>query len=538
MRCVPCRARRLALAVTAAAMFTTASPALAAPGGAKPPDVPDLAWSSCENGFECATMKVPRDYDERNGKTLDIAVTRRPADNTAERRGVLFFNFGGPGFGAVTSLVLSPVEWWAPLTEYFDLVGLDPRGTGRNPQTIDCKANQYTEGIYSQPFATPENIDERVFSTKVGAYTQRCKDLNADILKYASTANVARDMDLFRRALGEEKLNYFGRQYGTFLGATYATLFPHNYRAMMLDGLIDPDAYINRPLDALAAQSQAFERALGRFFQACAAQQERCGFGGEDPWDAFDEMVERANVTPIPAGAADPVDGDDLVVLAVYELFDRIYWPELAQALREAAAGDASLARDLVDGSYGLRPDGSFGPFTDRYFTLGAAEQNYPSKAELYFGAGRASWSVADHFWWNNGYVELNWAELPVDARDVFTGPFRLPADAGTPLLINITNNPANPYRDGKSLARQLGNARMLTMRGDAALAWPMGSSCVDEKVAAYFVDLVLPAPGTSCRQDAPAFPAQTLAAGRKQALRAQVTRPPELRAAALSDKR
>ena len=91
-------------------------------------------------------------------------------------------------------------------------------------------------------------------------------------------------MDLLRKALGERKLNYFGYSYGTLLGATYASLFPNNYRAMVLDGPLDADGYINNPLHTLSEQTSGFERALGRFLQACAAHQDACsGFGGDDP---------------------------------------------------------------------------------------------------------------------------------------------------------------------------------------------------------------------------------------------------------------
>ena len=91
----------------------------------------------------------------------------------------------------------------------------------------------------SQPFVTPENLDIKALVAKDKAYVKRCLALNKGILPYASTASVARDMDGIRAAMGDRKLNYFGFSYGTFLGATYASLFPDNYRAMVLDGPID-----------------------------------------------------------------------------------------------------------------------------------------------------------------------------------------------------------------------------------------------------------------------------------------------------------
>src|SRR4051795_3624169 len=116
---------------------------------------------------------------------------------------------------------------------------MGPRGVGQSSPSIDCKVNQETTGIYSEPFITPFNLDMRALLRKDTSYIARCIALNDGILAHVSTANVARDMDLLRRSLGEQRINYLGFSYGTFLGATYAALFPKNYRAMVLDGPVD-----------------------------------------------------------------------------------------------------------------------------------------------------------------------------------------------------------------------------------------------------------------------------------------------------------
>jgi pimeloyl-ACP methyl ester carboxylesterase len=320
---------------------------------------------------------------------------------------------------------------------------------------------------------------------------------------------VARDIDLLRQALGEKKIAYFGFSYGTVLGATYASLFPRNYSRMVLDGPVDATDYMNDPLATLSSQSGGFERAFGRFFQACARDQVNClGFGGDDPWDAFDQLVDRANQSPIPAGGRDPrpVDGDDIIFGAASELYAKQFWPELAQALSEAANNnDATLLRQLADGFYGRNDDGTFGPGNDRYFTIGAAEQQYPRNTDVYFSAGKRSWSEHEHTFWNNGYVELNYGLWPYRDKDAYLGPFHIPNSAVTPLVVGTTYDPATPYRGAKNLVRDLGNARLLTMRGDGHTAYAGNSpDCIDPAVEAYINDGTLPAPGTSCKQEVP----------------------------------
>ena len=278
------------------------------------------------------------------------------------------------------------------LNDRFDIVSFDPRGTGQSERAIDCKANQETDGVYSKPFPTPLDIDVRAFARKSARYVRRCLDINPDIFPYAATANVARDMDLLRDAVGDRKLTYLGFSYGTFLGATYESLFPSRHRALVLDGALDPDQYINRQEDALREQTAGFERAIGRFLQACASDKATCPFGGADPWDAYDQLIEQADAAPLANGLAPdrPVNGDDIRNGSLVVLYNKGNWAFLAQALSEAEnGGDASLLRFLADLSWGRNDDGTYDPGTDRYFTLSATEQRYPfSGLGHYLAAG------------------------------------------------------------------------------------------------------------------------------------------------------
>jgi pimeloyl-ACP methyl ester carboxylesterase len=469
-----------------------------------------LDWAPCGESaptFECATAQVPLDYSEQSGTQIKLAVTRLPARDQEQRVGSLFVNYGGPGAGAVEITQATGDSLWANLNERFDIVAFDPRGTGLNEPAIDCKANQKTEGVYGVPFVTPENLDPQALIARDQGYVDKClRNNDWDVLRYATTANVARDMDRLRAAVGDEQLSYLGFSYGTFLGATYESLYPERYRALVLDGALDADEYINQPMDNLLAQSAGFERAIGRFFQACAADQAAClGFGGSDPWDAFDSLADQADANPIPASTGEPVTGDDLRNFMVTDVYNKVFWAEIAQGLVEAAAGDASLVRLIVDNViYGEQPDGSFDPGLDRYFTLSALEQRYSDDPDVYFAQGRRSYNLFDHVWFNAGYVELNWGLFPVKPKGAFRGPFVANPDATPTLVVGTTYDPATPYRGSKALARQLGNARLLTMRGDGHTAYGGNSPCIDAAVEAYLLELTVPAAGTSCRQDVP----------------------------------
>jgi pimeloyl-ACP methyl ester carboxylesterase len=510
-------ARRLAaVAGTVLASLALAGPASAAQdhhgGGLK------LDWADCgDAGAQCATAKVPKDYDNPRGGTLDIAVAKSPATGTpSERIGSLFFNFGGPGAFAAPYVEAFGADLFPVLNKRFDIIGMDPRGTDID-NGVDCKANQETQGVYSQPFVTPDNVNPAALVRKVSSYINRCITLNGDVLKYLSTANVARDMNSVREAVGDKKLTYLGFSYGTFLGATIQSLFPGKTRAVVLDGALDPDQYINDPLGSLDEQTAGFERAISRFMIACAADQAGCGFGHGDPLGVADALIDQGDAHPFPAAQAPdrPVDGDDIRAALVQEVYATFLWPELADALAKLEHGDGSGIRDIMDNRfYSRNDDGTYGPGTDRYFLLSADEQNYPRDVKSFLKAGQASYFDYDHAFWNHGYAELNWGLYPVQAKDTFEGPWRTGKNDPTTLVVGTRYDPATPYKEAKRLVKQLGNARLLTMTGDGHTAYDgfpddgFNSECTDKAVEAYLFTLALPPEGTKCNQDGPKFPA------------------------------
>jgi pimeloyl-ACP methyl ester carboxylesterase len=501
--------RALGAVVAAFALLAMAAPAMAgSPAGT-------LDWGPCADsdataaGWQCATFKAPKDYGNPGAGFVKIAVTRLPAQDEAHRVGAMFINYGGPGGTAVDTTQAIGTDLFGAVNDRFDLVAFDPRGVGESSPSIDCAVNQETEGLYSKPFTTPENLDVKALLAKDKAYVKRCVALNKGILPYVSTANVARDMDGIREAMGDRKLNYFGFSYGTFLGATYASLFPKNYRAMVLDGPVDANGYINTPSANLREQSAGFERAIARFFTACAVFQSFCNFGGSDPQAAYDALVDSANLLaiPVPDGRA-AVNGDDILAATALAMYAKQFWPDLAHALSAAASGDGTGVRDLADAFWGNNEDGTFDPATDRYFTITAIEQNFTSDVQTFLDAGDNAWGVFNYTYWNTGYPEINYALWPIHATDVFRGPFKASKSAPTILEIATTYDPATPFRGAKRLAKQLGNVRFLTMVGDGHTAYQNGSpACIDTAVVAQIETLTLPPEGTICPQDIPFVP-------------------------------
>lgn len=236
----------IALAALAGAVFTSEAAAgarsgdsLAASSGIA---TPKLSWSDCGEGLQCATARVPLDYDHPLESKISLALVRRPAIDRQHRIGSLFVNNGGPGNSVLdfvrgdATQVLS-----AEVQARFDVVGFDPRGVGQSTP-VQCFAGLDQQGEFfgSRP-ALPVGPDEvHALAKGSRALGRLCHARNGDLLNHLSTANAARDMDLLRLAVGDEQLTFAGYSYGGLVGITYANLFPGRVRALMLDGAPDP----------------------------------------------------------------------------------------------------------------------------------------------------------------------------------------------------------------------------------------------------------------------------------------------------------
>lgn len=493
--------------ILVAAFVTILAVALGADGaveraGAAAARTPTLNWHGCEGGFQCAIAEVPRDYSAPWKGTLKLELTRRQATEATGRVGSVFLNPGGPGASGV-ALVQGSAEKFAALNRHFDLVGFDPRGVGRSDPSVRCLSDDEATAQFSAPFVRPETLDVAALRGWAAGWVDRCVARNRGILPYLSTANVARDLDLLRAAVGDPKLTYLGFSYGTLLGATYASLFPRRVRALALDGPVDADLWMNRPLQATREQVAAFERELGRFFAACA-RGTVCTSPGADPQAAFDRLVKQLDEHPISAGSMSdsrPVTGDTLLVATARAMDTRSRWAILAGAIARAQrGGDAPLLRSFADAYWGINDKGSYDAVWDRNFVISALDQRNPDRIGAYLTAGRDANALFPYFWWSSGYSELPWGLFSIRPRGVFRGPFTMPADATPALVVGTTYDPSTPYAWARRLTRQLGNARLLTMVGDGHTAF-FSSSCVQKAVSAYLDTLGLPPADTECAQ-------------------------------------
>ncbi|GAB7037071.1 hypothetical protein JCM9533A_09180 [Catenuloplanes niger JCM 9533] len=174
---------------------------------------PVLDWQPCEETAECATVALPLDYDQPGGATVDVALLRLKTKDRSRRIGSLFVNPGGPGLPGTRFALEAPGHLSAGLLERFDIVGFDPRGVGRSTQvrcfgSVEEQAEAFAYQSVIFPFGAAE---ERSWVRGAKAFSQACSANGRPLAGAMSTAEVARDMDVLRRAVGDTKLSYLGR---------------------------------------------------------------------------------------------------------------------------------------------------------------------------------------------------------------------------------------------------------------------------------------------------------------------------------------
>ena len=461
----------------------TSEPAVAPDDPTADWPTPTIEWEDCPGRTECGTVEVPIDYTNADSKTASIHLVRLPATSKDDRIGSLLVNPGGPGFGGSFLAEQATGIYSEEILRRFDIIGFDPRGTGLSTPAIDCVDD------YDYWFAggdiTPDTDAEREEAVRWARdYTEECLTKNSDIIEFAGTNNVARDMEMIRRALGEEKISYFGFSYGSELGATWATLFPHTVRAAVFDGAADPEA---DPVDDVLQQNKGFEDSITRFLDDCDSDP-TCPLSG-DAAGKFDAFMAELDENPIPTSPDRPDLSRGMALTAVAQaMYSDSYWPQLADALVAAIDGDGSGLLELWDEYFGRNPDGTWGNELEAFSNIlcaDRAERLTVEEADALVprfneNAPRfAPYSTGD-------YSCSFWPEAR-DPRVDITGK-----GAGPIVVIGTTGDPATPLKGTRNMARVLEDGRLIVVEADQHIGYTI-SMCAVEAVDAYLIDLEPP---------------------------------------------
>jgi pimeloyl-ACP methyl ester carboxylesterase len=463
------------------------------PGFANPPAGTGYAryfnqrveWKPCGSDYECATVLAPLDWYAPDGQAITLAMKRLVASETP-KLGSLFINSGGPG-ASVQDYVAAFKNIGL---NQFDIVGLDPRGSGESTGVV-CGTTAQTDAFYALD-ASPDDEAERIALVEGSrVFAKECRDGSGALLDHISTIETVYDFDMVRQLLGDEKFNYFGISYGTYIGSVYAELYPHNVGHLVLDAAVN---ITDRPG---VSQADGFELALNKWIEwyTINSSAHQLGTTVAQVRTTLTDWVMGLDTNPIQVG--DRVLTQSLAVtgLALYFYFGTDYYMTLTDIIEytiQTRNGAYLLsAADALNG----REDGYWDQMGLSFPAIACLDGGDDGVAQTW-----KDWEeIAARAPFFGNFMGANttcvvWSAKPAAQID-FSG-------AGAPPIVVIggTGDNATPYQYAEWMAAELESGVLITREGVGHGSFNAGSSCIDKLVVRYLTQDVTPANGTVCQ--------------------------------------
>ncbi|MFI8355439.1 alpha/beta hydrolase [Streptomyces cyaneofuscatus] len=467
------------------------APNVAQGGGESPSPLPGGAV------WECSFMDVPLDYADPDGRTIELALIRGKAKDQQRRIGSLVFNFGGPGASGVATLPAFGADYDRLRTRY-DLVSFDPRGVGRS-EGVECADDAQLDTLYQEDSTPDDPAEEKEFVEGQKDFIATCKENSGPELPYVGTTNAARDMDLMRTVLGDDKLHYFGISYGTELGGVYAHLYPDKVGRAVFDAVVDPTKDAEQ---SSLGQAQGFQLAFDNFTKDCADRGDKCalpGATGEEVEEWIADLLAKLEKEPID-GLGDRALTQTLATTGIASaLYSKETWPLLEQGLDEADGGSGALLLALADSLNGRSEDGRYDNSNAANIAINCADNKQRFTLEQTKAALPAFRKASPMFGEYLGWGLMGCTGWPVAGAWV-TPDVSAPGSAPI-LVIGNTGDPATPYAGAKAMVEKLGKGVgvELTYKGEGHGAYNSKNTCVQRAVDGYLLNGTVPKSGTVC---------------------------------------
>ena len=456
-----------------------------------------LSWRKCAGG-QCADLTVPLSYEDPGGDTIKVKVLKVPSSRKKGRLGSLVVNPGGPGGSGVEYAQAADFIVGKPVRQRYDIVGFDPRGVGRSAP-INCLDDRQLDSFLGTDPTPDSDAEEKAFAATAKSFADACKTNAGPLLGHVSTVDAAKDMDILRAALGDPKLNYLGKSYGTYLGATYADLFPSLVGQFVLDGVVPPDltsAEVNE------GQAAGFELATRAWAKDCV-EEGGCPLGGsvDAVMQGLRDFLKGLDARPIPSGdphAPQLTEGWGSLGIAA-AMYDQGSWAILTDAIRRAVKdGDGrdlmALANTYADRTETGRYTGNI---MEVIYAVNCLDKPDSPDVSVYekqaqeFTASAPTWGPF-----------LAWSSLPCGYWPIKSDnePKKVAAEGSGPIVVvGTTRDPATPYEWSVRLNDQLANSSLITFDGDGHTAYTRSNECVDDAIDSYYVKKAVPRDGLKC---------------------------------------
>ena len=458
--------------------------------------------SSDPNEYQCAFLKAPLDWDNPDGDqiTLALAIHRSGAKDAP----ALFINPGGPGGPVVSALPYYSAQGLGEsVVKAYDIVALDPRGVGDSTPVFcmtDEEKDKYNAGSETEG-ADADSPQSAIAEVQEDSreFAQGCRDHSGAIFEHIDTVSAARDFDMVRSILGQDKLNLLGYSYGTFLGATYAGLYPAQVGRFVLDGALDPSLSVD---EVSSMQMRGLDASLQQWITDCATQAS-CPMGRtkDEGIANVRSFLESLEASPLPTNDPDRPLTEGLAVTAMIgAMYNTQWWPELTNAYSDATRrNDGTAMLEIADLMNSRNPDGTYADnSTDAINAINnldykpaGTDAEWIARAD----ALKSELSILDRY---VGYPSAGLSAWPTEHAE--RAPIH--ATGAAPILvIGTTHDPATPYPMAEALASQLDSGVLITVEGWNHTAYRRGANqCVTRAVEDYFVKGIVPTDGLMCQ--------------------------------------
>ncbi|PRY59524.1 alpha/beta hydrolase family protein [Knoellia remsis] len=459
-----------------------------------------LQWERCSGG-QCAELEVPLDYAKPDGETIKVSVLRVPAKKQSKRIGSLVVNPGGPGGSGVDYARSADFIVGSGVRDRYDVVGFDPRGVGRSAP-IDCLTDSELDDFLGGDPTPDDAAEQTEFASGAKEFAAACGSNAGPLLGHVSTVDAAKDMDILRARLGEDKLDYLGKSYGTYLGATYADLFPELVGRFVLDGVVAPDltsAEIN------LGQAKGFETATRAWAQYCIDEGD-CPLGSsvDEVMQGIRDFLERVDEQPLTktgdAAVPELTEGWASTGIAA-AMYDQGMWATLVEAMRAALKGDGSELMGLANTYADRNPGGGYnGNIMEVIYAVNCLDKPESSSVPEHAAAAEASTKEAPTWGPFLMWSSLTCGSWPVKTERSSEPPKKVTAEGAPPIVVvGTTRDPATPYEWSVRLADQLAKSSLITYDGDGHTAYMRSNSCVDKPIDEFYLTGKVPQDGLKC---------------------------------------
>jgi pimeloyl-ACP methyl ester carboxylesterase len=493
----------LALLLAGCATVTPAEEAVSqdVPAALKPFYTQSINWKDCGKDLKCATIRVPIDYSKPSSGSINLSLNYLASTGNADL-GWLLENPGGPGGSGIDFVASASAQVGSEaLRKRYNILGFDPRGVGRSAP-IKCLSPKDTDDfLYGTTPGDPGSSDEIKAQRKgMKKFIDACVKNSGRIFGFVDTVSAARDMDVIRAVLGESKLNYMGFSYGTFLGTTYASVFPQRVGRFVLDGAIDPTVSDE---DQSANQLKAFDQALRNYLQDClTAKRDECPFTGSvdsamKRITAWYKQLETRPITTTMSGRKLTISGG--ITGLIMTLYSEDYWQYTTRAFAEGFRGDGTMFLQLADFYNDRKSDGTYGSNqleANLAVSCLDSRSNPSPKAMKAQNAKLQKLSPFFGRYWLNGALGCEQWPYKVAAK-----PKSYAAKGSAPILVvGTTGDPATPYWQAQNLANKiLDNAQVVTYNGEGHTAYGRSNECIVSTVDRYLIEGSVPKSDPNC---------------------------------------